>query len=223
MRALLVEDEPKMAHFILEGLRSDHFAVDWTDNAEKALFWAKTNPYDVGVIDINLGKGGNGIDICKAIRAKGKTFPVIMLSVISDTATKVEALNSGADDYLTKPFAIMELIARVRALLRREKHIVGPVITIADLELDSLAHTVRRNGKSIDLNKKEFALLEYLMRNQGTTLTRTMILEHVWDINADPFTNTVDVHIRFLRGKIDEGRKKKLLKTVHGYGYKIEE
>ncbi len=206
----------------MTGLKTEHFASDWTDNAEKALFWAKTNPYDVGVIDINLGKGGNGLDVCKAIRVSGKKFPIIMLSVINDTPTKVEALNLGADDYLVKPFAMTELTARIRALMRREKSIVGPVMKIADLEMDTLAHSVKRAGKSVALNKKEFALLEYLMRNEGTTLTRGMILEHVWDMNVDPFTNTVDVHIRFLRAKVDEGHKRKLVKTVHGYGYKIE-
>jgi two-component system, OmpR family, copper resistance phosphate regulon response regulator CusR len=223
MRALLVEDEPKMATFIMGGLKGEHLAVDWTDTSEKAIFWAKTNPYDIAILDINLGKGGNGLEICKTIREKGRSFPIIMLSVINDTGTKVEALNLGADDYLTKPFSITELIARVRALLRREKTIIGPKIMVADLEMDTIKHFVSRNGKAIALNKKEFALLEYLMRNQGTTLTRNMLLEHVWDMNADPFTNTVDVHIRFLRAKIDEGHKKKLLKTVHGYGYKIEE
>jgi DNA-binding response OmpR family regulator len=223
MRALLVEDEPKMAAFIMTGLKAEHFAIDWTDQADKAVFWGKTNPYDVAIFDINLGRAGNGLDICKAIREKGKTFPIIMLSVVRDTATKVEALNLGADDYLTKPFSITELTARIRALLRREKNVViGSTMRIADLEMDTISHTVSRGGKPLQLNKKEFALLEYLVRNQGTTLTRNMILEHVWDVNADPFTNTVDVHIRFLRAKIDEGRKKKLLKTVHGYGYKIE-
>ncbi len=146
-----------------------------------------------------------------------------MLSVTGDVATKIEALNLGADDYLAKPFSLAELLARVHALLRREKKITGPKLVVADLEMDTRAHTVARAGKVIPLNRKEFALLEYLMRNPGTTLTRSMILEHVWDMNADPFTNTVDVHIRFLREKIDVGRRKKLLKTVHGFGYKIEE
>jgi DNA-binding response OmpR family regulator len=223
MRILLVEDEVSIANFIMSGLRAENFAIDWTEKAEKAILWAKVNPYDLAILDINLGAGGNGIEVCKAVRGKGKNFPIIMLSVTNDTTAKIEALNIGADDYLTKPFSIAELIARIRALLRREKKITGPRLALADLEMDTLTHRVTRGNKSIDLNKKEFALLEYLMRNQGTTLTRSMILEHVWDINADPFTNTVDVHDRFLRAKIDEGHKKKLLKTVHGYGYKIED
>ena len=176
MRALLVEDEPKMATFIMTGLKAEHFAVDWTDNVEKAVFWGKTNPYDVAIFDINLGKGGNGLDACKELRDKGINYPMIVLSVVRDTETKVEALNLGADDYLTKPFSIIELTARIRALMRREKSIIGSTMRIADLELDTIAHTVTRGGKRIPLNKKEFALLEYLVRNQGTTLTRNMIL-----------------------------------------------
>lgn len=223
MRILLIEDEKEIASFVVKGLEAQHFAVDWASTSEQGLLWGKVNAYDLGVFDINLGGGENGLEICKAIREKGKLFPIIMLSVMSDTITKIEALNIGADDYLTKPFSIAELVARARALLRREKKMTGPQLLIADLAMDTLGHTVRRKGKLIKLNRKEFALLEYLMRNPGTTLTRAMILEHVWDMNADPFTNTVDVHMRFLRAKIDDGHKKKLLRTVHGYGYKIEE
>jgi DNA-binding response OmpR family regulator len=145
-----------------------------------------------------------------------------MLSVTSDAITKVGALNAGADDYLSKPFFMAELLARMRALLRREHRTINPILRIADLVLDVASHTVQRGKKNIRLNRKEFSLLEYMMRHAGTTLTRGMILEHVWDMNADPFTNTVDVHIRFLRQKIDEGHNIKLIKTVHGYGYKIE-
>ena len=223
MKILLIEDELEIAHFIINGLKAEHFMVDWAEGAAKGLMWAKVNAYDLAIIDINLGHGESGVDVCAAIRAKGRMFPIIMLSVINDAHTKIEALNIGADDYLTKPFFVAELLARIRALLRREKKLTGPKLVIADLEVDTLAHTVTRAGKEIKLNRKEFMLLEYFMRNAGTTLTRGMILEHVWDINADPFTNTVDVHVRFLRAKIDEGYSRKLIKTVHGYGYKIEE
>ncbi len=223
MRILVVEDEREIADFILNGLRAEHFAVDWAETSRKGLMLGKVNPYDAAILDIKLDKGESGLDVCKAIRERGKTFPIIMLSVNNDPKTKVEALNIGADDYLTKPFFIAELVARVRALLRREKKMTGSKLRLADLEMDTLSHAVFRAGRPIRLNKKEFALLEYFMRNPGTTLTRSMILEHVWDMNADPFTNTVDVHIRFLRVKIDDGFPKKLLKTVHGYGYKIEE
>jgi len=223
MRVLFIEDDKDIASFIMHGLKDERFAVDWADTGEKGLMWAKVNSYDVGVFDIKLPGQQDGLQVCKAIRERGKTFPIIMLSVTGDVSTKIEALNLGADDYLAKPFSLAELLARIHALLRREKKITGPKLTVADLEMDTRAHTVIREGKSIQLNRKEFALLEYMMRNPGTMLTRSMILEHVWDMNADPFTNTVDVHIRFLREKIDVGRRKKLLKTVHGFGYKIEE
>lgn len=222
MKILLIEDEPEVARFIIGGLLAEHFVIDWAETGAKGLMWAKVNAYDLAILDISLGDGESGIEICHAIREKGRLFPIIMLSVTNDAPTKVEALNKGADDYLTKPFFVAELVARIRALLRREKKLTGPTLAIADLTLDTLAHTVRRGGKELRLNRKEFALLEYLMRNAGTTLTRGMILEHVWDMNADPFTNTVDVHVRFLRAKIDEGHRRKLIKTVHGYGYKIE-
>lgn len=223
MRVLIIEDDKDIASFVIAGLKADRFAVDWADTGEKGLMWAKVNSYDLGIFDIKLPGQQDGLQVCKTIRERGKNFPIIILSVTGDVSTKIEALNLGADDYLAKPFSLAELLARVHALLRREKKITGPRLMVADLEMDARAHSVARAGKRIELNRKEFALLEYLMRNPGTTLTRAMILEHVWDMNADPFTNTVDVHIRFLREKIDVGRKKKLLKTVHGYGYKIED
>ena len=249
MRILLIEDEKGIAEFVMNGLRAERFAVDWAATAEKGLLLAKVNPYDAGIFDIRLSGSSSqilpsrilqgktlegtsdgtrdgkrdGLRILEEIRAKGKIFPIIMLSVTSDAQTKIDALNLGADDYLTKPFSMAELTARIRALLRREKKITEKVLTVADLAMDIRAHTVTRGGKRIVLNRKEFALLEYFMRNPGTMLTRGMILDHVWDMNVDPFTNTVDVHVRFLREKIDDGRKKKLLKTIHGYGYKIEE
>ena len=222
MRALFVEDEKDVAQFVLKGLKAERFVVDWTPKSEQALLWAKVNDYDVAIMDIQLEGPQTGLQICRTVRDKGKGYPIIMLSVIHDTAIKIEALNSGADDYLTKPFSFAELMARIRALMRREKVVVGPIIRIADLELNVNAHSVHRGKKQITLNRKEFGLLEYLMRHEGTTLTRNMILEHVWEITTDPFTNTVDVHIRYLRRKIDEGFAKKLIKTVHGHGYKVE-
>lgn len=222
MRVLLLEDEKEIASLVMNGLKAERFAVDWAATAERGLLWAKVNDYDIGIFDIKLPGEQTGLEVCRLVREHGKTFPIIMLSVTGDVTTKIQALNLGADDYLPKPFSFAELLARVRALLRRERKIIGTKLVVGDLELDVRAHTVVRAGKRIELNRKEFALLEYMMRNAGTTLTRSMILEHVWDMNADPFTNTVDVHIRFLREKIDVGRKKKLLKTVHGYGYKLE-
>ena len=221
MRILLIEDERDIADLITAGLRAEHFAVDWARSGEQGLAWAKINAYDLGIFDVRLPRM-NGIDVCGTIRKKSVPFPVIMLSVMSDAITKVEALNAGADDYLAKPFFMAELLARVRALLRRERKVTGSILIVGDLIMDILLHTVTRAGGAIRLNRKEFSLLEYLMRNPGVTLTRAMILEHVWDMNADPFNNTVDVHMRFLRLKIDKGHGRKLLTTVHGYGYKIE-
>ena len=221
MRILLIEDEREIAEFIMRGLRAERFAVDWSNTGEEGLGWAKVNEYDVGVFDVRL-PGMSGVDVCRALRERKKEFPIIMLSVMNDAITKVEALNVGADDYLVKPFFMAELLARMRALMRREHQTINPLLRVADLVLDVTAHVVKRGKEIIRLNRKEFSLLEYLMRHPGITLTRGMILEHVWDMNADPFTNTVDVHIRFLRQKIDEGHSVKLIKTVHGYGYKIE-
>ncbi len=248
MRILLIEDEKGIADFVASSLRTDRFAVDWAATAEKGLLLAKVNPYDAGIFDIRLSDrlpqdsisktslnqlgdsysgirecGREGLHILEEVRAKGKIFPIIMLSVTNDAQTKIDALNLGADDYLTKPFSMAELTARIHALLRRERKITEKILIVADIKMDTRAHTVVRGKKQIVLNRKEFALLEYFMRNPGTMLTRNMILDHVWDMNVDPFTNTVDVHMRFLREKVDDGHKKKLLKTVHGYGYKIEE
>ena len=221
MRILLIEDEREIAEFIMRGLRAERFAVDWANTGEEGFGWAKVNEYDVGVFDVRL-PGMSGVEVCRALRDRKKEFPIIILSVMNDAVTKVEALNAGADDYLVKPFFMAELLARMRALMRRERKTTNPILRVEDLALDTVAHTARRGRREIRLNRKEFSLLEYLMRHSGTTLTRGMILEHVWDMNADPFTNTVDVHIRFLRQKIDEGCGVKLIKTVHGYGYKIE-
>jgi len=164
----------------------------------------------------------SGIETCQRLRQRGMTFPIIILSAATDTLTKAEALECGADDYLQKPFFMAELVARIRALLRRGDNAEEPVVKLGGLVMDTIGHTITRAGKALELNRKEFSLLEYFMRNPGVTLTRAMILEHVWDANADPFTNTVDVHIRFLRQKVDAGFKRKLLKTVHGYGYKFD-
>ena len=221
MRILVIEDEREIAEFILRGLRTELFAVDWANTGEEGFQWAKVNDYDAAVFDIRL-PGMSGIEVCRGLRERKKNMPIIMLSVMGDAMTKVEALNAGADDYLAKPFFMAELTARIRALLRRERQTVGAVLRAADLMLDPVSHAVQRGRRRINLNRKEFALLEYMMRHQGTPLTRGMILEHVWDMNADPFTNAVDVHIRFLRQKIDTGRAIKLIKTVHGYGYKLE-
>lgn len=222
MRILLVEDEKEIASFIMRGLKAERFAIDWAHRSSIALMWSKVNDYDIAIVDIKLEGEKDGLRICRELRKKKKEYPVIMLSAIHDTRMKIECLNSGADDYLTKPFALTELLARIRALLRREKRVVGPILTMADLVIDINSHTAKRAGEPIVLNRKEFGLLEYFMRNPGTLLTRNMILEHVWETSADPLTNTVDVHVRFLREKIDDGHDEKLIHTIHGHGYKME-
>ncbi|MBU1964050.1 response regulator transcription factor [Patescibacteria group bacterium] len=221
MRTLVIEDEKEIGKFIKKGLENQHYSVDLVTTAKEGIKLGTTHDYDIIVIDINL-PDGSGIDICKAIRDAKKTASIIMLTVRIETDTKVSAFDAGADDYLTKPFSMEELHARIRAMLRREKQIKSDKLVVGKLELDTKKHTVAREGKKIELRKKEFELLEYLMRNEGVVLTRAMILEHVWDLTTDPFTNTVDVHMRHLRKKVDEKFKKKLIKTVHGSGYKIE-
>jgi two-component system OmpR family response regulator len=195
--------------------------VDWAETAEKGMAWAKWNTYDLGILDATL-TGMGGVEACYKLRHRGMTFPIIILSAAPDAAPKEQALQCGADDYLQRPFFMAELVARMRALLRRGDDAMEPVITLGDLTMDTVNHTATRAKRELTLNRKEFSLLEYFMRNPGVTLTRAMILEHVWDANVDPFTNTVDVHMRFLRQKVDAGFKRKLLKTVHGYGYKFD-
>jgi len=221
MRVLIVEDEAEIASFIKKGLEAEGYSVDAAGDGKKGLDLARINDYDLIVLDIMLPEK-DGLEVCRELRKEKTNVLVLILSVKSDSSVKVEALDAGADDYLTKPFSFEELLARIRALQRRGKTIMGPKLKVEDLEMDTAAHKVFRAGKLINLSKKEFSLLEYLMRNQGVVLTRAMILEHVWDMNADPFTNTVDVHIMELRDKIDEGHRKKFIQTVRGTGYKIE-
>jgi len=218
MRILVVEDEPQILKYLKRELERAGFVVDAEANGRKGLYLAKTNDYDAAVLDMRLPEM-TGIEICQGMRKKGKTLPVLMLTVVSDTDTKVQAFDAGADDYLTKPFERDELLARIRALLRRPQQIVGDKICVGALLLDVAARTAYYNGQPIELTRKEFALLEYFMRNAGTMLTRTMILEHVWDMRMDPFTNTVDVHVRSLRSKLRQYTPEELVETVRGEGY----
>ncbi|NIQ14771.1 MAG: response regulator [Candidatus Dadabacteria bacterium] len=221
MRALVVEDEKDIRNFLKTSLSAEHFAVDTAEDGEKGSYLARINDYDVILLDNVLPKK-TGLEICKDIRRSGNGVPIIMLSVKYRTQTKVDLLNAGADDYLIKPFSLDELLARIRALLRRPKQIESEIIQIYDLILDSNKQTVTRAGKEIELTRKEFSLLQYLMKNQGTVLSRGMILEHVWDMNADPFSNTIESHIMSLRRKIKSEGSKELIRTVKGRGYKID-
>ena len=221
MRILVIEDEEAIASFIRRGLVAANFSVDCAGDGELGLQLAKQHSYDVIVLDLMLPKR-DGTEICLDLRKNNIITPIIILSANTDTMTKIHVINNGADDYLTKPFSFEELLARIRALLRREKHITASKLELADLVCDTMAHTVVRSGAPISLSKKEFELLEYFMRNPGTTLSRAMIIEHVWDRNLDPFSNTVDVHVRSLRKKVCGTFPRKLFHTIRGFGYKIE-
>jgi len=221
MRILIIEDEKEIVEVLKKSLVAQRFAVDHAGDGETGLFMAKTNQYDLILLDNMLPKG-SGLEVCKKLRKDGSTVPIIMLSVIDDVDKKASLLNAGADDYMTKPFSFDELLARVRAVLRRPKHIMGEVMTIDDLTLDCAKHSVTRGGDRIHLSPKEFSLLEYLLKNCGNVVSRRMILEHVWDMDADPFSNTIESHILSLRRKVDVPGKKKLIHTIHGLGYKID-
>ncbi|MCX5687350.1 MAG: response regulator transcription factor [Candidatus Omnitrophica bacterium] len=218
MRILVIEDEKKIADFIKRGLKEEGYIVDIAYDGEEGYFLAKTNEYDLIVLDVMLPKM-DGINLCRKIREEKISAFILMLTARSAVKDKVIGLDAGADDYLTKPFAFEEFLARIRALLRK-KDLPEPTKLVAeDLELDLLTHKVTRGNKEILLTNKEYALLEYLMRNAGTVITRTMISEHVWDINFDTFTNVIDVYINYLRNKIDHDHKKKLIYTLRGRGY----
>lgn len=221
MRLLIVEDETQVRDFLKTSFEAECFAVDATADGAEGLRLALINEYNVIILDYML-PNRTGLEICSELRAKGRTTPVLILSVNSDTDTKAHIINAGADDYLTKPFSFIELHARIRALLRRSHVVNGPIYTAHDITLDSQSHSVTKGDKVINLTRKEFMLLECLMRHRGTVLSRGMLMEHVWDMNADPFSNTIESHILSLRKKLDINVTKDVIKTVSGYGYKIE-
>jgi len=218
MRILVVEDDKKVAGFIKKGLEEETYAVDVAYDGEDGLHFGSEGQYDLIVLDIMLPKI-DGLEILSKLRDQGKDTPILLLTAKDAVDDRVTGLNQGADDYLTKPFAFSELLARVRVLLRRGKAEVKTTLMILDLTLDLVSHTVNRGGDEIELTGKEYSLLEYFMRNQEKVLTRTMIAEHVWDYNFDTFTNVIDVYINHLRKKIDKGRELKLLHTLRGVGY----
>ncbi|MFA5499873.1 MAG: response regulator transcription factor [Candidatus Omnitrophota bacterium] len=222
MRILVVEDEDKIAGLIRRGLREEGYAVDIAKDGIEGEFLASTNDYDVIIMDVMLPKK-DGISLCASLRVKRIATPVIMVTAKDAVSDKVKGLDSGADDYLTKPFAFEELLARIRSLLRKRDNNSAVRLRVGALEMDIISHKVSREGKDIVLTSKEYALLEYLMRNAGSVITRTMIAEHVWDINFDTDTNVIDVYINYLRRKIDNGFKKNLIQTVRGRGYIIKE
>ncbi|MGO9145129.1 MAG: heavy metal response regulator transcription factor [Desulfomonilia bacterium] len=221
MRILVIEDEKKVAEFISNGLNEEGYAVDIAHDGDQGYFLATTNEYDAILLDIMLPKM-DGITLCTNLRGEENHTPILMLTAKDAIKDKVRGLDAGADDYLTKPFAFEELLARIRSLLRKKYLQQKTRFQVDDLVLDTITHTATRAGSEITLSVKEYALLEYLMRNAGSVVTRTMIAEHVWDINFDTFTNVIDVYISYLRNKIDREHKTKLIHTVRGRGYVLK-
>jgi len=222
MRVLVVEDDKKIGSFVVNGLKQSGFAVDYCEDGEEGLHLAKTTPYDAAVVDIMLPKL-DGLTLVQDLRRQGSQTPVIILSARASVDDRVKGLQAGGDDYLTKPFAFSELLARVQALIRRATHSSEPTrLAIGDLSLDLLSREVKRGEERIELQAREFSLLEYLMRHAGRVVTKTMILEHVWDYSFDPQTNVVDVLVHRLRTKVDKDFPKKLIHTIRGVGYVIK-
>jgi heavy metal response regulator len=220
VRILLVEDDPRIARFVAQGLREQSYAVDVTADGEDALYKASVSDYDAVVLDVMI-PGHDGFEVCRELRASGSNVPVIMLTARDTVQDRITGLDTGADDYLTKPFEVAELLARLRALLRRG-HVVRPAsIHVADLVIDTGAHHVTRGGRLIELTAKEYALLEYLARERGRVLSRAEIAEHVWDENFDPLSNLIDVNINRLRRKMDDGFALSLIHTRRGEGYML--
>jgi two-component system OmpR family response regulator len=220
VKILLIEDDRQTADYIAKGLREHGHVVDKTDNGRDGLYMATGEPYDVMVVDRNLPQM-DGLSLVKAARASGTRTPVLFLTTMGGVDDRVAGLEAGADDYLVKPFAFAELMARVSALARRPPIVATTSLRVGDLEIDLLARTVTRAGKRLELLAQEFKILEYLMRHAGEIVTRTMLLEKVWDFHFDPKTNIVETHISRLRSKIDKGFDKPLLHTVRGAGYVI--
>ena len=221
MRILIIEDEKKVAGFLKNGLKEEGYAVDDAFDGQSGFDLAVENEYDIIILDLML-PGLDGITLCKKLREQGNHTPILMLTAREAVKDRVIGLDSGADDYMTKPFAFEELLARIRVILRKRPVTQELKLEIGDLVLDLITHKVRRGGDEIELTTKEYALLEFLMRNAGTIVTRTMISEHVWDINFETFTNVIDVYINYLRNKIDRDHDEKLIHTVRGRGYVLK-
>ncbi len=221
MRVLLVEDEQRVAQALAKGLREHAYAVDVVEDGNEALYRASINSYDVILLDVLL-PGRDGFEVCRELRARGNATPILMLTARATVDDRINGLDAGADDYLTKPFSFRELLARVRALLRREPQVHQAQLEIDNLVLDSVSHRVTRASRPIELTAKEYALLEYLARHAGQLVSRAQIAEHVWDDSFEPFSNTIEVYMNRLRKKIDEPHPVKLLHTRRGEGYILE-
>lgn len=218
MRLLLVEDDARIARFVAKGLREHSYAVDIASTGDNALYQADINTYDLIILDVMI-PGRDGFQVCRELRKSGKRMPILMLTARDAIEDRVQGLDHGADDYLTKPFEFRELLARLRALLRRSGELRPPQIAVADLSLDTAAQSVSRSGRNISLTSKEYALLEFLARNAGRVVGREEIAEHVWEETFDPFSNLIEVYVNRLRRKIDFGSARPLLHTRRGAGY----
>lgn len=222
MRILLIEDEHKIARALKKALEQEKYAVDVAYDGDEGYAMATTEPYDVAIIDRMLPGEYDGISIVRAMRQEKIHTPVLLLTALGGVSDRAHGLDSGADDYLVKPFALEELLARIRALLRRPQQQQSTVLSAGDLTLDTITYEVKRGNTPIQLTGKEFALLEYLLRNQNRPLPKELIISHVWDYDADILPNTVEVYIKYLRAKIDQPFKTSLIHTVRGFGYKLQ-
>jgi DNA-binding response OmpR family regulator len=220
MRILVAEDEHKLAAVVRRGLEEHGYAVDVAYDGDDALAMAEIEPYDLIVLDIML-PGTDGLTVCRRLRSERRNVPVLMLTARDTVDDRVAGLDAGADDYLVKPFAFRELLARVRALLRRDGLSRDPILRVGDLEVDTVSHEVRRDGRQIELTSKEYAMLEYFMRNPNRVLTRTQIAEHVWDYDFMSMSNVIDVYVRYLRRKLGDDQEPRLFRTVRGTGYQL--
>ena len=221
MRVLLVEDKLKLATALRRGMRKEGLSVDVAPTGEEAVWMGASSSYDVIVLDVML-PGIDGFETCRRLRSGSVWAPILMLTARESVDDRVAGLDSGADDYLTKPFAFRELLARIRALLRREGRSKDPVLRVADLEVDTVSHEVRRGGKPIELTSKEYAILEYFLRNPNRVLTRTQIAEHVWDYDFVSMSNVIDVYVGYLRRKLGDDGESRLLRTIRGAGYQLK-
>lgn len=222
MRVLVIEDDPTVGQFVKRGLEEQRWSVDLVADGEEGESLARSQPYDLIVLDMRL-PGRSGLEVLRNLRARGFERPVLVLTAQDAVDAKVETLRAGADDYVTKPFAFEELLARIEALARRPRVLATPVLKVADLEVDLDAREVRRGGALVELTPKEFLVLEYLCRHKGRVMSRTLITEYAWGYHFDPGTNIVDVVINHLRKKIDSGKGKRMITTVRGVGYVIKE
>jgi DNA-binding response OmpR family regulator len=222
MRILVVEDEAGLANSIVAGLKEERYAVDRAEDGENAEFLAETNDYDLIVLDVMLPKL-DGLQVCRDLRSRNVKTPILMLTALDGTADKVKGLDSGAEDYLTKPFSFEEFLARVRALLRRGPLVARTTLEYSDIKMDLIAHTATRDGRRIDLTAKEYGLLEYFLRNPGRVISRSQLAEHVWDQYFDPLSNVIDVSVSHLRKKLETEGGARVLHSVRGMGYILKD